>query len=398
MKKIITMVGTSMFENYLKENQDDSTFRNYIDALKDRRADEYKDNKDRVGQIKQRLSPWLNHNENSSAEIKSLVKLKHELNESFGIYLLSSDTILSKLAGEILQERLPEFADLSSSEIHLGEIKGLQVWDRDDFSRKGMISLIDEIYRIASEYWNNLIINITGGYKATVPYLTIIAQVNRCKVYYIFEDTDALIEIPYIPLSIKWEIFKENEELFASLEREGIREIKTGNKYREEIEHLVERADNLISLNPLGVALWETYKQRIDIFYISELAKKYIEKKGEQYKKISQETFKELKRRLRKNPDNPDLKHHIRGVGLPQEFYCFKHKEDNLQVRVLYKKNARKTRYGSQELDIYIGLIKIGSDVHNVESEYIDDFKRHSEKIKDIENYKAYRIERQGGA
>jgi len=44
-------------------------------------------------------------------------------------------------------------------------------------------------------------------------------------------------------------------------------------------------------------------------------------------------------------------------------------------VRVLYKKEDYKTKYGTSTFRIYIGLIAIGKEVHNVESEYIDYFK-----------------------
>jgi hypothetical protein len=80
------------------------------------------------------------------------------------------------------------------------------------------------------------------------------------------------------------------------------------------------------------------------------------------------------------------------GFDNREGFKCFKHKEENLQVRVLYKIKEWETKYGSKEFDIYIGNIKIGSDVHNVENEYVEDFKREMEKIRNIEQYKIYQV------
>ena len=390
-KKIITMVGTSIFENYLEDNKDDNNFRNYVEPLKEKRANQYNDNLGRISQIKEKITQWINKKEKASAEIKSLLKLKEELKEDFEIYFLSSDTILSKLAGEILKDKLPSFG---FSKVYLYEIKGLQIWDRKEFNQ-GMVNMINKIYQIAKEYWNNIVINITGGFKATIPYLTILAQVNRCPIYYIFENTDALIKISYIPLAIKWEVFERNEGFFAKLEREEICEVPAGVELRDDVESLLEKADNLISLNSLGIVLREQYKLQFDIFSVHELAEKYI-KGTTNWKTIAEKSFKELKKRLQNCPEHADLRHSLQNVELPSGFYCFKHKEDNLQVRILYKNEERKTRYGSRELDIYIGLIRIGNDVHNVESEYVNDFKTYSNKIISLEDYKkTYKIKKE---
>ncbi|CUT02028.1 hypothetical protein JGI17_11361, partial [Candidatus Kryptonium thompsonii] len=57
----------------------------------------------------------------------------------------------------------------------------------------------------------------------------------------------------------------------------------------------------------------------------------------------------------------------------------------------------RKIRNGRLvEYDIYAGAISIGSDVHNVESEYIETFKRNLQKIKDLGNYEVYKIQKEG--
>ncbi|MEN3047094.1 MAG: putative CRISPR-associated protein, partial [Candidatus Hydrothermales bacterium] len=272
MKKIINMVGTSIFENYIKENHD-TDFLRYYESLKDKRVKDWEEEKERIKRLKNKISTWIEHKfkkapETVSAEIKSLIKLSKELHDDLEIFLLSSDTVLSKLAGEILKDNLSKLENFENKKVELKEIKGLQVWDRQEFNL-GLSNLITEIYRIANEYWENIIINITGGYKATLPYLTILAQINRCPIYYIFEDTDALIKIPYIPISINWSIFEENEEFFFKLEKEGIREIEDEKKIDHDINSLLEFADNLYSLNPLGIALWEKYKGEYEFIYVS---------------------------------------------------------------------------------------------------------------------------------
>ncbi len=202
--KVITPVGTSIFENFF-ENNDNSTVKNYYNDLKNLRESEYAKNETKINNIKKEISKWIDKEKdkfNISAEVKSLKKISDELKEDLEVYLLASDTVLSKLAGEILQEFIPKIVpkcEVKKLEI----IKDLQIWYRKDFN-KGMSNLISKIYEISGEYWDNVIINITGGYKATIPYLTILAQINNCPIYYIFEDTDALIKIPNIPFSKDW--------------------------------------------------------------------------------------------------------------------------------------------------------------------------------------------------
>jgi putative CRISPR-associated protein (TIGR02619 family) len=397
MKKVITMVGTSIFESYMEEIKDDEDFSYKVDYLKDKSAQEFEGSRRRINSIKEKLKGWIGkekNKQNISAEVKSLMKLQEELREEVEIYLLCSDTILSKLAGEILEEYITEnLNDFNVIDVKCDEIDKLQVKDREEFS-DGLVNLINKIYHIAGGYWGNLIINITGGFKATVPYLTILAQVNRCPIYYIFEETDTLIKIPYIPLSINWDIFKENEEFFRRLEREGLCKLPLGIPSKD-VESLVEIRGGSISLNPLGVALWEKYKEGFDIFYISQTARAYVENKPD-YRIICEKTFIELKRRLKLNTQDPDLHHKLKGIDL-KNFECFKHKENNLQVRVAYKVDQWQTQYGSEEVDIYIGLIAIGSDVHNAssESEYVESFEREISKVQNLNEYETYRISRE---
>ena len=403
MKKIITMVGTSLFENYLERCSSDTNFENAYSYFKNNKikANDLDKELNRKGNIEKKLKEnYFKNNPNASAEIKSFIKLKEELNEELEIYLLYSDTALSRLAAEIIHKCLDEYKpydELKNCEVKKPiKIEKLQVWNRSEFN-DGMVNLIQKIEDISQGYWENVIINITGGYKATIPYLAILAQVNRCPIYYIFEDTDALIKIPYIPIDIKKSIFENHRNFFRKLEREKILELPQGlsEDEKDDIFSLLEQTDNLFALNPLGIILWEKYKRFFEIIYISDLVQDYITQ-DTQRKVIFEKTVKELKRRYILNPNDPDLHHRIVDFDNREGFKCFKHKEENLQVRVLYKIKDWKTRYGSKEFDIYIGNIKIGSDVHNVETEYVEDFKREMDKISDIETYNIYEIKKEG--
>ena len=64
-------------------------------------------------------------------------------------------------------------------------INGLQIKKIEDFSDRGMPTLMRRISQLDN---GQLVINITGGYKATVPYLTILSQIDQIPLFYTFED------------------------------------------------------------------------------------------------------------------------------------------------------------------------------------------------------------------
>jgi len=287
MKKIITMVGTSIFDNYF-EYSSDKTFKNHFEALKDRQSKDYSNELGKIEGIKKKISFWLKETDvkNASAEIKSLIKLKENLQDDFEVYLFSSDTILGRLAGEILEEGLKKFSEFEDGRITLDIIGDLQVKDSKKFMN-GMRNLIEKTFKITNGYWDNTVINITGGYKATIPYLTILAQLNGCPIYYIFEDQDALIKIPSLPLStevINCEDLRNNKDIIAKLQK-GIDNEKDYNEliysdfYRKYGVMVWEDYVNnspIAELNPLGKILWETCKNKLFEFYTNSQSKQKI--------------------------------------------------------------------------------------------------------------------------
>lgn len=287
MKKIITMVGTSIFDNYF-EYISDKTFKNHFEALKDRQSKDYNNELGKIEGIKKKISFWLKETDvkNASAEIKSLIKLKENLQDDFEVYLFSSDTILGRLAGEILEEGLKKLSEFEDGRITLDIIGDLQVKDSKKFMN-GMRNLIEKTFKITNGYWDNTVINITGGYKATIPYLTILSQLNGCPIYYIFEDQDALIKIPSLPLStevINCEDLRNNKDIIAKLQK-GIDNEKDYNEliysdfYRKYGVMVWEDYVNnspIAELNPLGKILWETCKNKLFEFYTNSQSKQKI--------------------------------------------------------------------------------------------------------------------------
>ena len=349
MKKVITMVGTSLFENFLKTCENE-TLHNYYEELKEKRISEWENQKSRINKLNNGISNLIKNLPEKekikiSAEIKSLYKLKEELKDEFEIYLLISDTILSKSAGEIVKELIEE---LEIGKVFCREILGLQIWDREEF-KKGMSNLIDMLYKIAGGYWDNIIINITGGFKATIPFLTILAQLNGCPIYYIFEDTDALIKIPNIPFSkelIDWKELDKHFEILVKLEKEiekekDYQELKNSEFYQR-YSFLIWEEPPLAGLNPIGKIILEKYKEKSFIFYGTDEVIEKINKFPECKDLISKFSDPDI----RENKTDRNRKgHHVYDDGDNPRRVFYRKKNGKLYVYKIFCNHDEYDRY-----------------------------------------------------
>jgi len=211
MKKVITTVGTSLFSNYRENTKEvfGELNRKYIENKPFSENDERKNTK-----IKEILQNWFDSGENLngiSAEIKSLTKLQKEQKEDLEVYLITTDTVASNLAAEILKIYFEKYEKIKIQLI--SKIDDLQIWNFNKFE-KGKDNLIKTISKFMKEfsrdlkgnkvkkyYRNNVIFNVTGGYKGIIPIMTILAQLYECQIYYIFEKSDNMISIPRIPIN-----------------------------------------------------------------------------------------------------------------------------------------------------------------------------------------------------
>lgn len=298
MKTIITTVGTSLFENYNKKEVEielgtkyDPIFTEH-ETLRDKRfcASEY----DEEGTEEEKITriikkKWLQGitkknklwvfeeealNEYASAEIESILAIQREASEDVEVYLLATDTVLSRLAVELI---CAWFSKYGNNDITIkfnpnqDVIKKLQIEDATGF-KEGLVNLNTRFYQIAqnlilAEQYNSVIINVTGGYKGIIPYLTILGQINKSPIKYIFENTGVLITIPQIPIQLNEELFEQHWEILARLEHEVL---KSSDHYQliQDLGGCFE-IDNQgeFMFNYLGNALWSRYKSKFFIFY-----------------------------------------------------------------------------------------------------------------------------------
>lgn len=221
------------------------------------------------------IAAWLGK-PNDSAEIESILAIARELKENVEVYLLATDTVLSRLACELLEEwfaknytKTPTIALKFNAQHDL--IKGLQVENAQQFKNEGLVNLITRFDQLCGGYFGNVVINITGGYKAVIPYLTILGQVNKVPVKYIFEETNTLIEIPGLPLTLDRSLFEKYEREFCLIDEETSLKKPDHYQFVEEAASCLEiGATGEATLNSLGLMLWTKYKSEHFFFYASE--------------------------------------------------------------------------------------------------------------------------------
>lgn len=236
--KIITTVGTSLFENYVKSNEGkkDKRFSPPLNDFKEK-AYPFEKWNDRV--VKNNLSKlevlktWYNENPNASAEIKSILKIKEQIESEVEVHLIATDTVLSVKAAELVKEwfdcnnsnitvhfEIPE--NLSNYDDSLFVIKHLRIDTKVNYN-KGFSNLIMVLDKVCNQ---NTILNITGGYKSIIPVLTIFGQINGLPLKYIYNENELkappqLVTINDLPLNFDWEIVEANYIAFESLKKKG---------------------------------------------------------------------------------------------------------------------------------------------------------------------------------
>lgn len=275
MTVVITPVGTSLFTN----NQTQIGFC----RIEDKPASKWDGNSRYITALKTHSETFIRDQKTSaSAELQSTAKIQNTLNRDITVYLLASDTIASRLAAEILSGNVA--AGILGGQVSVkfnpeqDVISGLQVNNRKIFLKKGMNTLIrriDQINLRITASGQSLAINITGGYGASLPYLTIYAQLKSVPLYYNFEDSNELIEIPHSPLTIDWNAIGPHFDVLQKIDNaEAINNWETFKKVHYEAVAIlgpfiwVDQSDNSAYVSPLGEAFWdECLKRKHEVLF-----------------------------------------------------------------------------------------------------------------------------------
>lgn len=141
---------------------------------------------------------------------------EHETNNKDIVVFLPSETTRSLFCACCLRKYLEEREPLKSkiSDVKIIGIEGLQTKDTRKFEKKAILNLSkilkDEI-ETGHKNDYNVVLNITGGYKGTIPYLTLFGMLyqggeedskeKKVSIKYLYEDSKELITLPNLPVA-----------------------------------------------------------------------------------------------------------------------------------------------------------------------------------------------------
>lgn len=199
MRKVITTVGTSIFLN----NEIGNATLSSLEDLKDKSPANESRFKTEISSIKNALTPLINGNPKASAEIESLIQIKDHYGEDIDVQFICSDTLLSKLAADLITDNFSH-PGIKIEKSHI--IEDLVVNDSVKFQESGLGKLMEKLLDLVSSKSGKDIgmecsLNITGGYKGVIPFLTLFGQMQRLDMFYTYEDTGHLIRIPQLPVN-----------------------------------------------------------------------------------------------------------------------------------------------------------------------------------------------------
>jgi CRISPR/Cas system-associated protein Csm6 len=229
---IITTVGTSIFENYKDKNPTDKGFKGIYKDFK-KKSDDYSCFKnvdtDDIEDLENGVKSWFKGNKNASAEITSILAIANEAkdDETIEVHLIATDTVLSVLAAELIKcwfneneqpnikvvfER-PEKLKTQADSKHI--IHKLSISSNKEY-QEGFMNLIEVVSKLIDKNKKakeETILNITGGYKAIIPIMTLLGQIKKVPLKYIYEesntdDTTQLVEVGNLPIHIDWKILE----------------------------------------------------------------------------------------------------------------------------------------------------------------------------------------------
>lgn len=126
---------------------------------------------------------------------------------SYCYHLISTDTDECLFCASLLGHEVLS----SSGTVTYYVPSGLGKPDKRGFSNEGLPALLSCVAKILDEVKSEseeAVIVPTGGYKAIIPYLTMASILYNVPAYYVYEESDELIELPAPPLSVNTAAFR----------------------------------------------------------------------------------------------------------------------------------------------------------------------------------------------
>lgn len=220
--KLITFVGVSFFEHYYydKQNNVNKSEQSYYDRFA-KQLYTFDDWNDRTVQkslekitkiVTRNGSVWKDNQ--GAAEIRSICKIDQEIKQPLEVYLIATDTVLSVKAALLVKEwfarkkstypdiqihfELPKVDfDTQAQSLHI--VKNLNFTKINDY-RAGVQNLrqLLEMQLGIAGHPQGFVFNITAGYKAITPLLTMLAYRHKIPLYYMYHENNPLSAVSLI--------------------------------------------------------------------------------------------------------------------------------------------------------------------------------------------------------
>lgn len=227
-----------------------------------------------------------------SAEIASLYKLRALDNKADKIILIVSQTPECAFSGiingkfivyrrtnkqnwdSIIFNKSNDTFSCDNVEIKI--IKGLQVKKGREFASEGIENLFTFLSnKIENEgpFYNEVTFNITGGYKGTIPYLTLFGMLYQEReiknkkikpvIKYLYEESEDIITLPNLPIAFDLPTWRDYRGLIRTLELLPKEEAQTILKkvLPPHISGLFDLRDSKYKINPFGEELKNRYQE-----------------------------------------------------------------------------------------------------------------------------------------
>ncbi len=201
--------------------------------------------------------------EQLSAEIHSLARIGLESRDR--VILLSSWTDDGYACALALSEYLG--THWQGVDVQVQRVPGLQVRDASDFRRRGVVEYCRRCIQAVHDYGAEFVVlNPTGGYKALVPYTVLVGMLKQVPCRYIFEQSEALLDLPPLPVEFQRGIYETYRLLFERIERDSAvprAEWEREIPYQEQkmLEALVDFEGDSVTLSGVGLLFLDEVRE-----------------------------------------------------------------------------------------------------------------------------------------
>jgi putative CRISPR-associated protein (TIGR02619 family) len=236
---------------------------------------EYKNNPDRFSAEISSLLLFLNKEE-KAIDINDTNIIKKN-NFNYKIKLLISDTPQSKFCARVIQGYFNIKLSNLIEDVDLITICSLTE-DGKKFNQglKNLLTKINPL--IKNGEYDEIIFNITSGFKGIIPYLTLAGMCyQNTKIIYLYETSPVIVPVPKLPVGFDIAGWNDNRAFLKTLQEvKGIYLDISQLPLSEEFKNLFEIENGKPILSSFGEFLSDEYERRKKEKSLSEFGRGYI--------------------------------------------------------------------------------------------------------------------------